>query len=334
MSETNPYISLIQESEEKPSKKEEKAAEATPVVQETPEGDAVNPYLGLADDATPSSLAHVSSFDPSEAAWWSSLGGAGAALLGRHPSPEAVAGSRGARAAELISGAPPDILQKIMEQQKRIPGIQAAIESTFPEAATPPVSPESGGAKWSQNWAGVENPIEESVPQASARYNRSKGQGPVTSKLTKKFGPNPQLSIQQYPSAEAAAAEAENAARAELAMQMEAAERARNIEKATQATQRAAKLAPALTVANRVLTGAGLGLGAYDISRRYKEGDKLGAGLSALATGVGTAMPALAPLSAAAMTLYDSPEARQKFLESMKPNGAWQQRMQGRFGLD
>jgi hypothetical protein len=339
MSEKNPYLVLIEESEPG-SKKQERPAE-TPTAQAAPPAQAEapaepvaaaesdqgqNPYMGLFEDATPSS-----SFNPNEAAWWAGLGGAGgylssgAGLRRLSPSPDIVAGSRGARMAEALFNAPPDILKKIMEQQRRIPGVQAAIEGAIP--GTPAVQPETGGGRWSQNWAGIEQPVEEGVPQASARYNRSKGQGKVTGRLTKMYGPHFKLNIHQMPSAaEAAATEARMAA--------EAAERARQIRQAEQATMRAAKIAPALTVVNRVLTGAGLGLGAYDVNRRLSEGDKLGAGLSAAATGLGTVMPPFAPLAAAGMALYDSPEARQRLIEAMQPGGAYEKRMEGRFGLD
>lgn len=339
MSEKNPYLVLVEESEPG-SKKQEKPAQA-PAAQAAPPAQAdapaepvaaaesdqgQNPYMGLFEDVAP-----ASSFNPNEAAWWSGLGGAGgylssgAGLRRLSPSPDIVAGSRGARMAEALVNAPPDILRRIMEQQRRVPGIQAVIEEAVPGA--PVAQPETGGGRWSQNWAGVEQPVEEGVPQASARYNRSRGQGRVTSRLTRLYGPNPQLSIQQQPSAAAAAA-------ADAEMVAQATERARQIRQAEQATMRAANIAPALTVVNRMLTGAGLGLGAYDVNRRLSEGDKIGAGLAAAATGLGTVMPAFAPLAAAGMALYDSPEARQRFLESMQPGGAWEKRMEGRFGLD
>ena len=47
----------------------------------------------------------------------------------------------------------------------------------------------TSGEKWSANWAGQERPGVKSVPEAAAAYQRSKGQGPVTSQISKKFGP-------------------------------------------------------------------------------------------------------------------------------------------------
>lgn len=48
-------------------------------------------------------------------------------------------------------------------------------------------TPASGGEKWGKNWAGQDRPGT-SVPEAAAAYQRSKGQGPVTSRLTKLYG--------------------------------------------------------------------------------------------------------------------------------------------------
>lgn len=82
------------------------------------------------------------------------------------------------------------------------------------------------------------------------------------------------------------------------------------------------------------LIGGGLGLGSVDAYNRYRTGDTLGSGLSAGATAVGAAVPMLAPLAAAGMALYDDPEKRKRFVEAMQPGGAWQERMDTRFGLD
>ena len=50
-------------------------------------------------------------------------------------------------------------------------------------------TPASGGEKWGKNWAGQDRPGT-SVPEAAAAYQRSKGRGPVTSRLTKLWGPS------------------------------------------------------------------------------------------------------------------------------------------------
>ena len=92
-------------------------------------------------------------------------------------------------------------------------------------------------------------------------------------------------------------------------------------------------------------TGFNLGQGAADVYNRLKEDKPVQAGVSALGTAAGAAAPfvgtaasiplgGLGALIPAALYMQDNPEARQKFLESMKPKGAWSQRMEGRFGLD
>jgi hypothetical protein len=47
----------------------------------------------------------------------------------------------------------------------------------------------TGGEKWARNWAGQERPGIGGVPEASAAYQRSKGQGKVSGRLSKMYGP-------------------------------------------------------------------------------------------------------------------------------------------------
>jgi hypothetical protein len=82
------------------------------------------------------------------------------------------------------------------------------------------------------------------------------------------------------------------------------------------------------------LIGAGVGLGAVDAFNRFRADDKVGGSAALGATALGTAFPVFGPLAASAMMLYDDPEKRKKFLDAMKPDGRYQQRMEGRFGLD
>ena len=85
----------------------------------------------------------------------------------------------------------------------------------------------------------------------------------------------------------------------------------------------------------KILGIGGAGLGAYDAYRRlHEENDKRGAALALGTTAATAAAPIAGPLSAAAMGLYDDPEARKKFVNAMQPEGAWQKRMESRFGLD
>ena len=58
-------------------------------------------------------------------------------------------------------------------------------------AAKPQFSPTTSGEKWAANWANQERPNVGGVPEASAAYQRSKGQGKVTSRMSKMWGPPP-----------------------------------------------------------------------------------------------------------------------------------------------
>lgn len=65
------------------------------------------------------------------------------------------------------------------------PKIGAGI-TNVQKAATAP----TGGEKWAQNWAGQNRPGA-SVPEASAAYQRSKGQGKVSGRISQMYGPRP-----------------------------------------------------------------------------------------------------------------------------------------------
>jgi hypothetical protein len=47
----------------------------------------------------------------------------------------------------------------------------------------------TGGEKWSLNWRGQETPGVGGVPEASAKYQRAKGQGKITGRMSKMYGP-------------------------------------------------------------------------------------------------------------------------------------------------
>jgi len=66
------------------------------------------------------------------------------------------------------------------------PRMGASIEN-IQKAANAPLS---GGDKWRQNWAGQGGqPTGASVPEASAAYQRSKGQGKVSGRVSQMYGP-------------------------------------------------------------------------------------------------------------------------------------------------
>ena len=282
----------------------------------------------------------------------------GAGFNPASPNPALVARSSAAPIAEAITNAPTGSVAEIAEAMtpQRSSGyskaINAASEARNPNVAPLPPSvvkiPPKGGAgqEWLKGWGGIEKEIEGGVQEGAAAYNRMKPQGKVTSKLFKKFGMNPQLSIEGYTAARAGM-DAENAMKirqdlfdaemrkvAEQNYAKQVAERAAQVQKEATATGRAMKMAAPLATFNRTLAGAGVGLGGYDAYKRYTEKDPKGAALAAGTTLVGTAFPPVAPLAGATMALYDDPVARKRFLDAMKPNGAMSERAGRRFGLD
>jgi hypothetical protein len=282
----------------------------------------------------------------------------GAGFNPASPNPALVARSSAAPIAEAITNAPTGSVAEIAEAMapQRASGyskaINAASEARNPAVAPLPpsvvkVPPKGGsGQEWLKGWAGIEKEIDGGVPEGAAAYNRMKPQGKVTSKLFKKFGMNPQLSIEGY-SAAKAGMDAENAMKirqdlfdaemrkiAEQNYAKQVAERSAQVQKEATATGRAMKMAAPLATFNRTLAGAGVGLGGYDAYRRYTENDPKGAALAAGTTLAGTAFPPVAPLAGAVMGLYDDPVARKKFLDAMKANGAMSERAGRRFGLD
>jgi hypothetical protein len=174
-----------------------------------------------------------------------------------------------------------DMLQKLRDEELLKAGIQ-------PEAA--PSKAQTSGTKWYQNWAGGNKEIAGGVPEAAATYQRGKGQGPVTKKLTKKFGPDLFTSepgqikeslvdrlIRQGKEADAAAQ-----ARAAAMPAAEAAAQAKLAAATPGPLSKVANVAKAPIVGG-ALGGAGAGMSFYEAYQRYMAGDRTGAVLSALA---------------------------------------------------
>jgi hypothetical protein len=174
-----------------------------------------------------------------------------------------------------------DMLKALTDEELLKAGIQ-------PEAAA--TKAPTSGTKWYQNWAGGNKEIAGGVPQAAAQYQRSKGQGEITKKLTKKFGPDIMSGepgqikeslvdrlIRQGKEAEAAAA-ARNAA-------MPAAEAAAQAKLAAATPGPLSKVASVAKapLVGGALGGAGAGMSFYEAYQRYMAGDRTGAVLSALA---------------------------------------------------
>lgn len=87
----------------------------------------------------------------------------------------------GGLAAGAVAGKGLEVGQKVM-------GLPGAFMDALAARGAPPTAPVTSGEKWAQNWAGQSRPGIGSVPEASAAYQRSKGHGPVTSKMTKMWG--------------------------------------------------------------------------------------------------------------------------------------------------
>lgn len=246
---------------------------------------------------------------------------------------------------------------------EKINPFTSSVEVPPVEPVAPPPEPvktvakssETPGGKWgAKTGYGVG---EGTVQEASSKYQRSLPKGKVSGPMAKSWGiqlpgESPELVQRMIDRAKAnevkqlgnqakttrdaqALIAAENARlskQAEAAMLAREAQEAAQVGKSSPLAQYARKLF-GLPVRG-ALTGAGLGFGAVDALNRYNAGDNLGASLSAGATTLGTAVPVLAPLSAATVGLYDDPEARQRFLDAMKKDGAMSKRASRRFGLD
>jgi len=159
----------------------------------------------------------------------------------------------------------------------------------------------TSGEKWAKNWAGQNQSSAGSVPEASAEYQRSKGQGKVTGRQTKMWGPKqagepgqpPKSRLEQLSSARAAR-EAEKAAAiaAQEAEQAAFAKANTPLQKATNYIGRVANIP-----IKGALAGFGAGFGAQDAYNRYQQGDIPGA----VAAGTGAVASAVAPFAGGAV---------------------------------
>jgi len=174
-----------------------------------------------------------------------------------------------------------DMLQKLRDEELLKAGIQ-------PEAA--PSKATTSGTKWYQNWAGGSKEIAGGVPEAAAQYQRGKGQGEVTKKLTKKFGPDLfggepgqiKESLVDRLIRQGKEAEAATSARAAATPAAEAAAAKRLADATPGPMSKLANVAKAPLVGG-ALGGAGAGMSFYEAYQRYMNGDRSGMVLSALA---------------------------------------------------
>ena len=180
-----------------------------------------------------------------------------------------------------------DMLNALTDEELLKAGIQ-------PEAAA--AKAPTSGTKWYQNWAGGNKEVAGGVPEAAAKYQRSKGQGEVTKGLTKKFGPDLfsgepgqiKESLVDRLIRQGKEAEAATTARAAATPAAEAAAAKRLADATPGPMAKVASVAKAPLVSG-ALGGAGAGMSFYEAYQRYMNGDTSGAVLSALAGAGGLA---------------------------------------------
>ena len=160
--------------------------------------------------------------------------------------------------------------------------IEGAAEGamTSPKQWAGPSGAGGSGEKWLRNWAGMDRPgFTGGVPEASSAYERSKGHGPVSKKVSQRFGPEPNLNIKAYKEAQSA----------RPFFSRVAANTPDIVKRAVQSVQGgASKIPPWL---GRGVAGASFGAQGVDTANRFGEGDYLGGAISGLGTlGSGIAM--------------------------------------------
>ena len=190
------------------------------------------------------------------------------------------------------------LLENMRNEELLRLGIQP---ETAPRGAT-------SGTNWIKNWAGMDKEIAGGVPEGAAAYNRSKGQGKISGRLTKMYGPlAPGQSIADKLLANANANKTANTQRAAAMPAAEAAAAARLADATPGPLSKAAKVATSPIVGG-ALSGAGAGLSFYEAYRRFMDGDRSGAVISALggAGALASMVPGLG-LAGAAVGLASMP---------------------------
>lgn len=167
----------------------------------------------------------------------------------------------------------------------------------------------TGGEKWARNWAGMNKPGT-TVPEAAAAYQRTKGQGPITSKVTQKFGPGAKLDIGSYAQAQKARPLTEKI----ISRTPE------SVQRVGRAVAGAGSKIPKWL--GRGIAGASAGYQGVDAANRFKQGDYLGGAISGLGAlgsgaaliphpltrGIGTVVGAGAPFLNELIDRYRRPE--------------------------
>lgn len=164
-----------------------------------------------------------------------------------------------------------------------------------PKSMRPSVPADAtSGTKWIRNWAGMDRDIAGGVPEASAAYQRSKGQGKVTGRISQRFGPEALqpggLSIHnpKYTPEARQLAELQSITRQADALEARKAAEARLAQATPGPLSRMGKAAMSPLVQGP-LAGGFAGLSFYEAYQRWLAGDRSGAVIEALG-GVGGLM--------------------------------------------
>jgi hypothetical protein len=295
----------------------------------------VNPYLALLEDE-----------DKPSRPVGKEIAGSVAASLGSGLV------SNAARIAEAAFDAPTGSVAEIKELMnpakiKVTPAMaaQAAAEARVPTVA--PVSalpvekplPGSGGAKWLENYANIQDPeFSGGVPEAAQKYQSTKPQGKVTGKNFKRFGNKP-LNIAGQ-AAQTVMSEDEQLMRVRQALyeremhkievekaNRAAIERVAQVEREAQAATNASRASKAISTVGKGLGAVGAGMGTYDAYKRFQEGDKYGATVGGLGTAASLApmvmgsagmLPALGAASPLMLMAHDRIEYLKRHPEEIR----------------
>jgi len=164
------------------------------------------------------------------------------------------------------------------------------IEPTF----EPPISagePElTGGDKWAKNWAGQDR-SGMSVPEASAAYQRSKGQGKVSGRMSKMWGPSEPAEPGVFKPGRLSLAPSTTPEPVLAAAEDEAARLAARTQPGPVTSALGQIVKNWMIPIRGGLAGFGTGFGALDAYNRANAGDTPGS----VAAGIGAAASALSP---------------------------------------
>lgn len=182
---------------------------------------------------------------------------------------------------------------------------------------------QTSGTKWLRNWGGIDKTVAGGVPEASAAYQRMKGHGPVTSKMTQKWGPTsasepgqPKESLVDRLIRQGGEAEQTAARQAAAAESAGTAAQARLAEAIPGPLSALGKVFRS-PVVQGPLAGGAAGMSFYEAYQRFLEGDRSGAVIDALG-GVGAVMSMIPGLQIPGLGLAIGAPAAQFVKEGLR----------------